>query len=239
LVNADIHPRVTLPLDKAIVKHAFLPPVMSEEESLPPAILKKLEADKSAGKIIFCSNAWRLDTYNNQDLYGLDLCIEVTKRLIDKGFAISFVFNVSTIDKFQALYDHYQKMIVDYQLQDHFLLISERMSFVRLMEKSDIVLRPTNTDGDSLSIREALFLHKPILASDIVERPQGTILFKSRDIDDMEAKILKTMSEITELTSKVNTADDSSYKEFYTSLIRNMFLKANRVSHGLNTLPNN
>jgi glycosyltransferase involved in cell wall biosynthesis len=228
VVNADILERIKLPAVKTLIKHAFLPPVMTEEPELPYAILEKLDADKKAGKLILCSNAWRLDIYNNQDLYGVDLCIEVTKMLVEKGVPVSFVFNISTIDQFQVQYDNYQKMIRHLNLENNFILINERLSFVRIMEKSDIVLRPTNTDGDSLTIREALYLGKPILASDIVQRPDGTVLFKSRDILDLEKKLLLIIQDLAVHNKVSKCKDDHSYKEFYTALIQSLIVEVRK-----------
>ncbi len=57
-----------------------------------------------------------------------------------------------------------------------------------LFEYIDIFLRPTNTDGDSLSIREAIYSGIPTIASDIVERPFGTITFKNRVVSDLFEK---------------------------------------------------
>ncbi len=55
--------------------------------------------------------------------------------------------------------------------------------------KSHVFLRPTNTDGDANSLREALFFRVPSVASDVCPRPEGTILFRNRDISDLTAKV--------------------------------------------------
>lgn len=56
-------------------------------------------------KIILCATFSRLDVHNNQDLYGLDMSIEVTRNLVKKGFRLvlfilfrrsTMVQNVST-----------------------------------------------------------------------------------------------------------------------------------------------
>jgi hypothetical protein len=38
------------------------------------------------------------------------------------------------------------------------------------------LLRITTTDGDALSVKEALFLNKQVIATDVVDRPVGTQL---------------------------------------------------------------
>jgi glycogen(starch) synthase len=49
-------------------------------------------------------------------------------------------------------------------------------------QRGAIYLRTTRTDGDAVSIREALSRGIPVLASDVVERPLGTIQLPLNDI---------------------------------------------------------
>ena len=106
-------------------------------------------------------------------------------------------------------------------MKDHFMLISEKLSFVRLIENADIVIRPSNTDGDALTIRESIYLGKCTIASDVVERPAGTILFKTRDVADLE---LKMEEEILKLRSgSNNSACINNATEDYAVFYKNLF----------------
>jgi len=223
IVNVDILKRISLPRNKCIIKHAFIPPFMEAEPDLPSNVRNWIEKRKKSGRIIVCVNAWQLDIYNNQDLYGLDMCIKVANNLIENDFQISFVFNVSSILRNKNLYDHYCNIISELNLGENFLLINEKLSFVKLIEKSDIVLRPTNTDGDALTVREALYLGKPIIASDIVKRPSGTILFKSRDSNDLELKIREIIKDGI-YTSICPDQFINTYSFFYKELIKTTLL---------------
>ena len=91
------------------------------------------------------------------------------------------------------------------------------------MENSDLVVRPTNTDGDSLSIREAIFLGKPVITSDVVERPDGSILHRNRDVDDFEEKIIETLNSIKPEQNLHGSHHDSAYSAFYKRLLRELF----------------
>jgi glycosyltransferase involved in cell wall biosynthesis len=222
VVNSNIFQNISLPRNKCVVNNAFLPPVMEDEPELPSNVVNWINNAKKHQKIILCANAWRLDTFNKYDLYGLDMCIEITRRLLTEEFDVSFVFNVSTIDKSGELFQKYHALIEKLDLRDNFFLISEKLSFVRLIEHADIIIRPTNWDGDSLTVREALMLGKPILASDIVERPVGTALFKTRDISDLEIKLKQLLT----LGSTANSSDGVGYKngyaDFYISLVEEL-----------------
>lgn len=56
---------------------------------------------------------------------------------------------------------------------------------LRLMNDADMVLRTTLFDGDAISVREALFLGTPVIATDTGERPEGVSLISIGDKDDL------------------------------------------------------
>ncbi len=49
---------------------------------------------------------------------------------------------------------------------------------LHLIERADVLMRLTDYDGDSIAVREALFLGTPVIASDNVTRPDGVFLVK-------------------------------------------------------------
>lgn len=224
VVNENILPRISLPVEKCIIKNAFLPPLLKNEPELPEIIVEFLEKAKAEGKTIICSNASRLDLYNNEDLYGMDMCLEVTQRMNKKGVPVFFIFIVSSIDS-KNIYENYSAKIKDLQIEDTFLLLNIKLSFVKLIQQANIVVRPTNTDGDALTVREALFMNKIILASDVVIRPVGTHLFKNRDVNDFENKLEELIQQNKLPQQKVITDENNSFNEyrlFYTNLINSV-----------------
>ncbi|MFT3911833.1 MAG: hypothetical protein QM737_20580 [Ferruginibacter sp.] len=228
LVNPGIAAKVPLPANKCIVKHAFLPPVMKNEPALPTVISDWLTKAKNKNQVIICANASRLDKHNGQDLYGLDMSIEVASRLVKKGLPVNFVYTVSSLENCQDYFNKNQQLIADLQLQDHFMLISEKLSFVRLIENAEIVIRPSNADGDALTIREAIYLGKAIIASDVVERPEGTIIFKTRDIADLETKLEEQVKKLRSGAASplgVSHVPAENFKEFYSGLMNSVALK--------------
>ena len=62
------------------------------------------------------------------------------------------------------------------------------------MSLCDVFLRPTLEDGDSISVREALSLGVPVVASRVGTRPSGAILFHPGDVEDMLAKLEQAMA---------------------------------------------
>jgi glycosyltransferase involved in cell wall biosynthesis len=62
-----------------------------------------------------------------------------------------------------------------------------------VMANSDVFVRPTFMDGDSISVREAAALGVPVVASDVGMRPEGTMLFKAGDKLELVERIEKTL----------------------------------------------
>lgn len=76
-------------------------------------------------------------------------------------------------------------------LEDQILLLGdvEHDKCLAIMSLCDVFLRPTLADGDALSVREALSLGIPAVASRVGTRPVGTILFPVGDVEGMLAAI--------------------------------------------------
>lgn len=225
VVNEDIKKRLYLPEKKCVTKEAFIPPLLTDEPPLPENIAKLVCRSRDGDKVVICANAFRLEKYKDQDLYGLDMCIEVAKRLLQKEHSFIFIYIVSSIDDKAVDYIKMQQLITDLNLSDHFFLTNEKLSFVKLMQDSDIIVRPTNTDGDSLTIREGLFLNKKVLASDVVERPKGVVLFQNRNFDDLEIKLadlIRNKNIHSENTSQENRKQNENFKKYYCDLINSL-----------------
>jgi glycosyltransferase involved in cell wall biosynthesis len=73
------------------------------------------------------------------------------------------------------------------------LIVNENVPFYPILARSHLFLRPTNTDGDAISIRESLYYKIPVIASNVVDRPEGTILFKNRDIQELYKKTVEVI----------------------------------------------
>ena len=76
-------------------------------------------------------------------------------------------------------------------LEENILLLGDvsHDTCLALMSVCDVFLRPTLEDGDSISVREALSLGVPVVASRVGARPAGAILFQPGDVEDLLAKL--------------------------------------------------
>ncbi len=74
-----------------------------------------------------------------------------------------------------------REQIASKECSERILLVNdvEHDVVLHLIEKSDILLRLTQYDGDAISVREALFLGTPVIATDTGMRPKSVSLVAS------------------------------------------------------------
>lgn len=143
-------------------------------------------------QFLISANSW-VRFYNNEDLYGIDMLIELIKKLILNGYdADLFIALLGCESQNEEEKKHYKQLkntILNYELSNKIFIFEVKdTEFYPVLKKSKLFLRPTNTDGDAVSIREALHYKVPSIASDVIPRPEGTVLFKTRDTDDLYNK---------------------------------------------------
>ncbi|HZS36401.1 MAG TPA: glycosyltransferase [Polyangia bacterium] len=69
----------------------------------------------------------------------------------------------------------------------------DRPRALALVESADVFVRPTRADGDALSVREALALGVPVVASAVGTRPPETRLFPAGDARALAAALVETI----------------------------------------------
>ena len=79
---------------------------------------------------------------------------------------------------------------------------------LHLIDNADVLLRTTLYDGDAISVREALFLDTPVIATDNGMRPEGVHVIPMRDADALLNAIRILVSKKTE--SKLKRVEDRS-----------------------------
>lgn len=154
-----------------------------------------LEAFLDKHKFIICANASNNNKYKGQDLYGIDMIIDLCYNLKkEKDIGIVLALTKITDEKY---YSNIKQMIISKGLEGDIFIINENISFLPIIKRSDIFVRPTNTDGFSLSVVEAIYMGVPTVASDIVERYDGTVLFETRNSKDFNDKVMNIINNYT------------------------------------------
>jgi hypothetical protein len=172
--------------EKVSIIPAFLPPIIKEQEikEIPHEVWNFINTHTP----IISANAFRIMHSNGQDRYGIDMCVDLCANLNDDYPEVGFIFCLPEIGD----YDYFSRMkqrIAKENIANNFLFVTMPYHYYPILMKSNVFVRPTNTDGDAVSLREALYFQIPSVASDASHRPEGTILFKNRDINDLTLKM--------------------------------------------------
>lgn len=178
--------------NKIEVISAYINPVENEYDfiNIPESVWRFI----NNSNFLISANGW-VRFYNNQDLYGIDMLIELIRKLKNAGYNVSLLIALLGINmqnhSEKLYYEELINKIKEYNLQSNIMIFEVNdTEFYPILKKSKLFLRPTNTDGDAVSIREALYYKVVTIASDIVERPEGTILCRTRDVDELYIKTI-------------------------------------------------
>lgn len=187
---------------------AFLPPDSSTEAVIdalyPPALSLFLKTYTpvilaNASKMVLFYGVGVQSQHAGKELYGFDLCLSALDTLLTiypkmglilalsgAGDDVCFKNLLKTIEKKESVYLMYQCP----------------GELWPLLKRVDLFVRPTLSDGASISVQEALYYGTPVVASDVCERPAGTVLFKTGDESDFVKKITKVLAQNEAINSR-------------------------------------
>lgn len=140
------------------------------------------------------------------DVYGWGLLLEAVSSILTIGNLHLVFYNISDSNKDYLDYiTNKANKITSCNILIHKELGHD--SFLKVLGKCNIFVRPTLTDGDSIAVREALSYGLHVIASDSAERPNGCILFRSSNVNDLREKIMacSTNSQIRHKVEVINT----------------------------------
>lgn len=162
---------------KVSVIPAFLPENINYTKS------KKINKPKQEQYNILVMGNW-------MEIYGLNTFINALKIIIDEGtnikaYILIYIFSEPDLDYKNKI----ESLIDTLNLKNYIEFLQETDDMSSVYNMMDIFIRPTNADGDSLSVREAISYGLPVIASDVCERPSLSILFKKGDYIDLSEKI--------------------------------------------------
>jgi glycosyltransferase involved in cell wall biosynthesis len=188
---ADLVARCGVPAERIHWFPGFLPPSLAEQarEAVDPQVWDFV----SRTRPVIAANG-KVGWHAGEDLYGLDQLVELAARLKPDYPQLGIV--ICFWDHRPGDQDYLAKLEARAAAQgvrENILFNTRPGLFVPVLGAADLFVRPTNTDGDASSIREALYLEVPTVASDAAERPAGVRCFRSRDVSDFEAQVRRVL----------------------------------------------
>jgi glycosyltransferase involved in cell wall biosynthesis len=143
------------------------------------------------------------------DLYGFGDSIRLVSDLKEKGRSADLILVVIGSNYSKANKDYLEELkryISEHNIEKNVYWVEGvSMELWPLLRKINLLLRPTKSDGDALSIREALYLRTPVIASDVVPRPQGTITYKMNSREDFLEKTIYLMDHYQDFVSDLDS----------------------------------
>lgn len=177
---------------------AFIRPLVKFETSLSIDTLKIIDNIRNSYKHIFCTNAWNIVfDKNGEEIYGGSILISLFANVNDNALIFSDPqgkYHNFLISKFGLI-------------PDNVLFIKYNHDFIDVINICDAFIRSTTTDGDSLSVHESLSLGKNVIASNVVDRPKGCILYNT------QSELIEIISNYEKYNSAVH-----EYKELNNSV---------------------
>jgi len=187
---------------KTVVIPAFVEPVVraEDEASINPAVRSFCESHEP---VLLASGA-PIVYDDGRDLYGIDMTLELVDRLRERFPRMGLVWSLLEFQGSKPEYaEHIRQEARRRGLNEHWLFSAPQEVFYPMYRLADLLVRPTVSDGDAISVREALHFGVPAVASDAAPRPPGTIVFASRDLDDFVAKVEATLESLDDERTKL------------------------------------
>jgi hypothetical protein len=136
--------------------------------------------DEVSSRTIVLTSAWKV---SHPDVYGLLDCIDIYSKLAPNFRHVKFVLMVGEYAKSEFA-DEVRLRVESLALkQPNVICINGGVPQWPLLPNVVVFLRLTTTDGDSVSVREALEQGCKVVATDVCTRPAGVYLTKSGDKD--------------------------------------------------------
>jgi glycosyltransferase involved in cell wall biosynthesis len=182
------------------IEAAFLPPLFESESH----ISCELEDFILKNRPVLFFNASKFELYKGKDLYGLDLMIEAF-NFLKKKYDVSLILAISGYN--EKLFEPLMCQIED--RGSVYLIANYENPVWPILKRCNIFIRPTRCDaGYSISLQEALFFKVASIASDVSERPAGTILFEDGNVNDLILKLEEVI-----INEKIKISSYNSYMQ--------------------------
>lgn len=178
------------------VVHApgFIPEVR-RDTTVPKEVAAFIEAAK--GPLLLAAGEVR--DPSEDDFYGAYLLLDAIEKLP----TVRVVFYAYKITRDGRPQQKFADEIRRRELQDRYLLYCSATDLLPAMHYCHVFVRPVLSDGDSNSIREALYLGIPVVASNCVERPQGVVSFSMGDPTELTETLASVLNDLEEIRHKL------------------------------------
>ena len=111
---------------------------------------------------------------------------------------------------YRIYYGFCRKAVEQGGLGGHLFVVVRQGELWPLTQQCDLFLRPTSSDGDAVSVREALSLGVPVVASDCVPRPPGAVTYRTGDVADLFNKVEEVLAAMSSYRRRIRQIDQGN-----------------------------
>jgi glycosyltransferase involved in cell wall biosynthesis len=207
-VNPTIRRAVERNIDNITLETipAFIPAQIDERFEYPHEIQTFLES----GRTIVVPAYGIMFLRDGRELYGLDVIVAAFTELAVEQSDLRLALFVAKRPEDGEGRRHLATLegaLQEAGIRERTLVVYG-LPFTPALRHAEVVVRPSRTDGDALSIREALHAGVPVVASDAVARPEGVLTFPSEDIHALRATLTDALDRPTGSAGKIASAHD-------------------------------
>ncbi|MEN4478575.1 glycosyltransferase [Mycolicibacterium cosmeticum] len=84
------------------------------------------------------------------------------------------------------------------ELRDAVVVREDECAVFPILRRADAFVRTPHHEGDAISVREAMAVGTPVVASDVGFRPRGVVCYRAADVDDLAARLGDTIDRVAE-----------------------------------------
>jgi glycosyltransferase involved in cell wall biosynthesis len=173
---------------------AFLDPVQADPAGRP--LDEEAERFLTEAAPALVASAYRVSPTPEGDLYGLDVAVEIFLRIAEEIPTVRLALFLALEPRGRRecnFLDSLMQRVTEAGKRGR-LLIRIGAPLLPALRSNSIFLRPTRSDGDAVSVREALAYGVPVIATDAVERPTGTRVCPVGDVDAMVEEVQRIVT---------------------------------------------
>jgi len=167
------------------IESAFIPPKIQGAAAIQNAYPSSLQIFMQEHTPLLLLSAAHLMLIDGKDIYGIDTTIAMLGKLKSEYPDVGLIIGLAQVGNV-AYFSDLQKWMKQCQVAENIFILHGNKELWPLYEDIDVFLRPTLSDGDSISVREAIYFNTPIVASNAANRPSGIATY---GVDDSDAYV--------------------------------------------------